>query len=69
MKQDGLYSKKSGANVDKTEAVTYSRAQNGVIYIAEETNAYLSPCAHDHVMRIIFLVYCHHDAVWLGCHL
>ena len=32
----------SGANVDKTEAVTYSGAHNGVIYIAEETNAYLS---------------------------
>ena len=32
----------SGADVDKTEAITYSRAQNGVIYIAEETNAYLS---------------------------
>lgn len=32
----------SGANVDKTEAVTFQRAENGVIYIAEETNAYLS---------------------------
>lgn len=32
----------SGANVDKTEAITYQRADNGVIYIAEETNAYLS---------------------------
>ena len=32
----------SGADVDKTEAVTYQRAENGVIYIAEETNAYLS---------------------------
>ena len=32
----------SGADVDKTEAITYSRAENGVIYIAEETNAYLS---------------------------
>ena len=26
-------------------------------------------CAHDHVMRIIFLVHCHHDAVWLRRHL
>lgn len=32
----------SGADVDKTEAITYQRAENGVIYIAEETNAYLS---------------------------
>lgn len=32
----------SGADVDKAEAVTYQRAENGVIYIAEETNAYLS---------------------------
>lgn len=32
----------SGADVDKTEAITYQRADNGVIYIAEETNAYLS---------------------------
>ena len=32
----------SGANVDKTEAITYQRAENGLIYLAEETNAYLS---------------------------
>jgi len=32
----------SGADVDKTEAITYQRAENGVIYIAEQTNAYLS---------------------------
>lgn len=31
----------SGADVDKTEAITYKRAENGVIYMAEETNAYL----------------------------
>lgn len=31
----------SGADVDKTEAITYQRAENGVIYIAEQTNAYL----------------------------
>ena len=32
----------SGADVDKTETVIYQRAENGVIYIAEETNAFLS---------------------------
>ena len=32
----------SGANVDKTESITYQRAENGVIYLAEETNAYIS---------------------------
>lgn len=32
----------SGADVDKTEEISYVRAENGVIYIAEETNAYLS---------------------------
>lgn len=29
----------SGAQVDKTESISYKRAENGVIYIAEETNA------------------------------
>lgn len=32
----------SGANVDKAEAVIYRRAENGVIYLEEECNAYLS---------------------------
>lgn len=32
----------SGREVDKTEQITFQRAENGVIYIAEETNAYLS---------------------------
>ncbi len=32
----------SGRDVDKTEGITFSRAENSVIYIAEETNAYLS---------------------------
>lgn len=32
----------SGANVDKAESVTFRRAENEVIYIAEETNAYIS---------------------------
>jgi flavin reductase (DIM6/NTAB) family NADH-FMN oxidoreductase RutF len=32
----------SGANVDKLEGITYQRAENGIIYLAEETNAYLS---------------------------
>ncbi len=32
----------SGANVDKAEAIEFSRAANGVIYITEETNAMLS---------------------------
>ena len=31
----------SGANVDKAEAITYKRAENGIIYLAEETNAYI----------------------------
>ena len=32
----------SGSNVDKTEGITYQRAENGIIYLAEETNAYIS---------------------------
>ncbi len=32
----------SGKDVDKTEEITYKRAANGIIYIAEETNAFLS---------------------------
>lgn len=32
----------SGADVDKTQAISFQRAENGVIYIAEETNAFLS---------------------------
>lgn len=32
----------SGADVDKTCEITFSRAENGIIYIAEETNAYIS---------------------------
>ncbi|MCI8316484.1 MAG: flavin reductase [Lachnospiraceae bacterium] len=32
----------SGAEVDKTIAISFARSENGVIYIAEETNAYLS---------------------------
>lgn len=32
----------SGRDVDKTEGITFSRSENGLIYIAEETNAFLS---------------------------
>lgn len=32
----------SGRDVDKTKEITFQRAENGVIYIAEETNVYLS---------------------------
>lgn len=32
----------SGRDVDKTEEITFSRAANGIIYLAEETNAFLS---------------------------
>lgn len=32
----------SGKDVDKTAGVHFERAQNGIIYIKEETNAYLS---------------------------
>ena len=32
----------SGADVDKVESIMYERAANGVIYIAEETNAFIS---------------------------
>lgn len=31
----------SGANIDKCQSIAYERAENGVIYIAEECNAYL----------------------------
>lgn len=33
---------RSGADVDKVCGITYSRAENGIIYIAEETNAFIS---------------------------
>ena len=32
----------SGATTDKCESISYKRAENGVIYIADECNAYLS---------------------------
>lgn len=32
----------SGREVDKTEGISFQRAENGVIFLAEETNAYLS---------------------------
>lgn len=32
----------SGAEVDKTAEITYSRSKNGCIYLTEETNAFLS---------------------------
>lgn len=32
----------SGASVDKCESISYKRADNGVIYITDECNAYLS---------------------------
>lgn len=32
----------SGADVDKLEAITFQRAENGIVFIAEECNAYIS---------------------------
>ena len=32
----------SGADVDKTKEITFSRAKNDIIYLTEETNAFLS---------------------------
>ena len=32
----------SGRDVDKMEAITIARADNGIVYVAEETNAYIS---------------------------
>ncbi|MGN0342898.1 MAG: flavin reductase [Roseburia sp.] len=32
----------SGRNVDKLAAITYERSENGLVYIAEETNAMIS---------------------------
>ncbi len=32
----------SGADVDKMESVTFQRAENGIAYIADECNAYIS---------------------------
>ncbi len=32
----------SGANVDKLEEIAFQRAENGIVYIAEECNAYIS---------------------------
>lgn len=31
----------SGKNVDKTEGIEFCRAENGIIYLAQETNAFL----------------------------
>lgn len=39
----------SGADVDKTKEITYSRAQNGVIYLTGETNAMISAKVVDSV--------------------
>lgn len=33
---------RSGKNEDKTESISFSRADNGIIYLAEETNAVIS---------------------------
>lgn len=33
---------RSGADVDKTKEITFSRADNGVIYLTQETNAVIS---------------------------
>lgn len=33
---------RSGADVDKTEGITFARSANGIIYLEEETNAFLS---------------------------
>ncbi|MGN1089563.1 MAG: flavin reductase [Huintestinicola sp.] len=32
----------SGKDTDKTESITFSRSDNGLIYLTEETNAYIS---------------------------
>lgn len=32
----------SGADVDKTEGIVYQRSENGIIYLTQETNAFLS---------------------------
>lgn len=32
----------SGRDVDKLEAISFERSANGIVYLAEETNAYLS---------------------------
>lgn len=32
----------SGADVDKAKEITFSRANNGIIYLTEETNAFIS---------------------------
>ncbi len=32
----------SGADVDKTEQITFKRSKNGLIYLTEETNAFIS---------------------------
>lgn len=32
----------SGADVDKAKEITFSRAHNGIIYLTEETNAFIS---------------------------
>ena len=48
----------SGKNADKTAGITFSRSENGIIYIAEECNAYLSAkvvSATDLGTHILFL--------------
>ena len=48
----------SGKNADKTAGITFSRSENGIIYIAEECNAFLSAkvvSATDLGTHILFL--------------
>nr|MCQ2593935.1 flavin reductase [Treponemataceae bacterium] len=48
----------SGKKADKTAGITFSRSENGIIYIAEECNAYLSAkvvSATDLGTHILFL--------------
>lgn len=48
----------SGKNTDKTAGITFSRSENGLIYLAEECNAYLSAkvvSATDLGTHILFL--------------
>lgn len=37
-----LWGYQSGATVDKAENITFNRSENGLIYLTEETNAYIS---------------------------
>lgn len=54
----------SGRSTDKTAQIKFSRAENGIIYIAENTNAYMSAIVYECIdcgTHTLFLAYVTHS--------